>query len=187
MRKLINLGLCFILAMMSLSFVALPSYAQTDEDFEVTSSDDLDFEYDWDYEWDTTYGDTEDLENLVGAGLVFGGIALVIGITLSLGMYIFSSLALMNIAKRLNEENPWYAWIPILNVVLLFRMGDQNPLLILLVLIPGIGALVVGILSIIALMNICEKRGYDKLLGLLALVPVANIVLLGILAWGKKG
>jgi len=92
----------------------------------------------------------------------------------------------MNIAKRLNEENPWYAWIPILNVVLLFRMGDQNPLLILLVLIPGIGALVVGILSIIALMNICEKRGYDKLLGLLALVPVANIVLLGILAWGKK-
>ena len=183
MRKLINLGLCFILVMMSLSFVALPSYAQTDEDFEATSSDDLIY-------WDGSgpiYDSTENLEELLGAGLVFGGIALVIGITLSLGMYIFSSLALMNIAKRLNEENPWYAWIPILNVVLLFRMGDQNPLLILLVLIPGIGALVVGILSVIALMNICEKRGYDKLLGLLALVPVANIVLLGILAWGKKG
>jgi len=183
MQKLINLGLCFILAIMSLSFVALPSYAQVDEDVEVTVSDDLD----WDYDLDTyTYDNMEDYEDFIDRVLVLGGTFLTVGITLFLGMYVFSSLALMNIAKKLKEENPWYAWVPILNAVLLFRMGDQNPLLILLVLIPGIGAFVVGIFSILAFMNICEKRGYDKLLGLLSLIPVGNLILLGILAWGKK-
>jgi len=69
---------------------------------------------------------------------------------------------------------------------LLFKLGEQNPWLILLSLIPGIGTLVVAILSIIATMKVCEKRGYDKFFGLLMLVPVANLILWGMLAWGKK-
>jgi hypothetical protein len=165
-----------MLGVMSLSFVALPSYAQTD-----------DWDYEWEYDWDTSYtSDIEDVDALVGAGLVFGGIVAVIAAVFGIAMYVYSGLTLMTIAKKLNQEKSWFAWVPILNVILLFKMGDQNPWLLLLTLIPGVGALVVGILSIIALMNICEKRGYDKLLGLLALVPLANIILLGMLAWGKK-
>ena len=96
------------------------------------------------------------------------------------------ALTLMKTAQKLGAENAWYAWIPILNIVLLFKLGEQNPWLILLMLIPGIGALIVGILAIIGTMKICEKRGYDKLLGLLMLVPIANLILWGMLAWGKK-
>jgi hypothetical protein len=92
----------------------------------------------------------------------------------------------MKIAQKLNHENPWFAWIPILNVVQLFQMGEQNPWLVALILIPGLGALVVGVISIIAIMNICEKRGYEKLLALLMLIPIGNFILLGMLAWGKK-
>jgi len=175
-----------MLGVMSLSLVALPLYAQADDELTITTDSD----YDWDYEWDTNYDQTEDLEelgDLLGiGGLVFGGIVAVIALIFGIAMYVYSGLALMTIAKKLNQENSWYAWIPILNMVLLLKMGDQNPWLILLVLIPGVGALIVSILSIIALMNICEKRGYDKMLGLLALVPLANIVLMGILAWGKN-
>jgi hypothetical protein len=110
----------------------------------------------------------------------------VVSLLLGFGMYIFTSLALMTIAKRLNYENGWFAWIPILNIVLMLKMGDMNPWLVLLMLIPGLGGLAIAIITIIALMNICEKRGYDKLLGLLSIIPIANLVLIAMLAWGKK-
>jgi hypothetical protein len=148
------------------------------------------------YDWESYYDDLEDLQNdyttgsLATGGLLLGGaltiVPRIISIVVSLGVYIYMAFALMTIAKRLNMENTWYAWVPILNAILLFKMGEQNPMLLFLLLIPGVGALIVGIISIIAIMNICEKRGYDKLLGLLMLVPIANFVLLGMLAWGKK-
>ena len=187
MKKVLNMTLCIMLGVMSLSFLALPSYAQTDDDFTTTSTDD--WEYEWDYDWGNTEytTDLEGAEALTVAGLVFGGIFAVIAAAFGIAMYIYSGLTLMTIAKKLDQPNGWFAWIPILNVVLLYKMGNMNPWLLLIALIPGIGAFVVGILSIIALMNICEKRGYDKLLGLLALVPIANIILLGILAWGNGG
>ncbi len=173
-----------MLGVFALSFTTLPSYAQMDEDFTTTTYDDLEWEYDWDTNFDSTT-EFEGLEELVGAGLIFGSVMLIFALALSLGLYVYSSLAMMTIAKRLDQPNGWFAWIPILNVILLFKMGDMNPWLLLIALIPGLGAFVVGIISIIALMNICEKRGYEKLLGLLALVPLANLILLGILAWGN--
>jgi len=150
------------------------------------------YEYE-EYDWESYYDDWEDLSDdyytagsLAAGGLAIAGVMIAIYSVVGIAMYVFSALALMNIAKRLNVENGWYAWIPILNLILLFKMGEQNPTLLLLLLIPGVGALVVGVISIIAIMKICEKRGYDKLLGLLMLVPIANLVLLGMLAWGKK-
>jgi hypothetical protein len=185
--------------------IASPAFAQTDTDSVTVAPDDTtyyddEYYYDtYDYGYDGTYDDSYssfsyDLSEAgteagVFAGitaLLFGGVMLVVSIVIGLGSYIYCALTIMKIAQRLNHENPWFAWIPILNMVLLFQLGEQNPVLLLLLLIPGIGALVVGVLSIIALMKICEKRGYDKMLGLLSLIPVANYVLLGILAWGKK-
>ncbi len=191
MKRLLNISLCLMLGIMSLSFLALPASAQTEDDYTTTTVDeyDYDWEYDYDYDWDSTLSEEETgvLAGLLGGGaLIFGGVMLVFSIIISLSLYVYTSLALMNIAKKMDQENTWFAWVPILNTVLLFKMGDQNPLLLLLLLIPGIGALIVGIFSIISLMNICEKRGYDKLLGLLALVPLANLILIGVLAWGKK-
>lgn len=113
-------------------------------------------------------------------------IALVISLVFGLAGYIYMGVTMSKVAKHLKHENPWFAWIPILNIIQLFQMGDMNPWLILLVLIPGLGGLIVGVIAIIALMNICEKRGYDKALGLLTIIPIANLILLGMLAWGKK-
>lgn len=116
---------------------------------------------------------------------LFGGGAIFFTLTFGLASYIYSSLTLQKVADRLGEKNTWYAWVPILRRILFFKMGNQNPFLILLGLIPIIGGIVLRIISIIATCNICEKRGHDKLLGLLSLIPLANLILWGILAWGK--
>ena len=196
MRKLIASLVLSLALLLPLSMVAAPVFAQTDTT--TVAPDDTTYYDTYDYGYDDTYDDSYssysyDLSDIDGeagifaglTALLFGGVMLVVTIVVGLGSYIYCSLALMKIAKRLDYENAWFAWIPILNMVLLFQLGEQNPVLLLLLLIPGVGALVVGVLSIIALMKICEKRGYEKALGLLALIPVASYVLLGILAWGK--
>lgn len=204
MRKLFNITLGVVLGLASYALVAFPTMAQdvaedlpVDDEYTTTSYDDYDWEYDWDYDdwdydWSTDTSESSlDLEEglatiLGGMTLLFGGVALIFGITVSLATYVYSSLALMTIANKLGNENGWFAWVPILNTILLFQLGDKNPWLLLIAFIPGIGALVIAILCIIIIMTICEKRGYDKLLGLLSLVPIANLVLIGVLAWGKK-
>jgi hypothetical protein len=195
MNKLFNIFLSLVLGIGVLSAAVLPSYAQMDDDLEVT--DDWDWGDDWgddwwdDNSWETdstyTYEGPEELEALFGGlGLLAGGIAMIISFGMFFAVYIFSALALMGIAKKLDHPNGWFAWIPILNAVLLFQMGDKSPWLLLIGLIPGLGALILLIISILVMMTICEKRGYDKLLGLLVLVPLGNLILLGVLAWGKK-
>lgn len=120
------------------------------------------------------------------ATVAFESIMLLSLIGLCITMYVYTALALSKLAKELKHENPWFAWIPILNILLLFELGNQSPLFLLFLLLPGIGELVITIVSTVAFMKISEKRGYDKMFGLLFLVPIVNLVFLGILAWNKK-
>lgn len=106
-------------------------------------------------------------------------------IPIAIGGYVYSSFALMKIAKKLEYDNAWFAWIPILNVILLFKLGDQNPFFLCFVLLPIAGPVIVFVLSVIAYMNLCEKFGRDKLLGLLKISPFGELILLGVLAWHK--
>lgn len=189
MRKLIvSIILSFVL-LLPFSMVAKPLFAQEDSVTTTTLDSSYYDDYYDDYYYDSSYYTTGDAEEVTAAAALaatlFTGIMLIFSIVIGLSSYIYCSLALMKIAKRLNHANPWFAWVPILNLVLIFQLGDKNPMLLLLMLIPGIGAVIIGVISIIALMTVCEKRGHDKMLGLLSLVPVANYILLGILAWGK--
>lgn len=130
---------------------------------------------------------TNTMENAAAwIATVFAGGLILVWSAIGLASYVYSALALMKIGRELGYQNPWYAWIPILNIIMLFNLGNQNPWLILLMLIPGIGALIVGILTIIALANIAEKRGYDKLIALLSLIPLGAYVLMYLLAWKPK-
>jgi hypothetical protein len=145
--------------------VLLPSvaFAQTEgESLEEVNP--VEWDTDWDYDWDDQ--DWTNSDNYKDVGAAAGLAATLFG-------------GVMKIAKRLNHPNPWYAWVPILNAVQHFQLGDMSGWFVFLWLIPPAGLVV----HIIALMNICEKRGLDKLLALLYLVPIANFILLGILAW----
>lgn len=133
-------------------------------------------------------------------------IFILISIVLIVGLYVYSALALQRLAKRMGSDHSWYAWVPFMNVYLRYELAGINPLLFLLyiapffltifTMIPFVGFLIqyinigVGIAIVvvdtISYMNICEKRGHDKMLGLLAIINVAQLVLLGVLAWEKE-
>ena len=163
--------------------VLLPSvaFAQLDTTYEDISTD---WETDWDYD-DYDYEYTLDDAASAGAFVALMGVMLIPALVIGLGSYVYGGLALSKIAEKLNHPKPWFAWIPILNTVLILQLADLSPWLILLALIPGINAIALLILTVIAMMKICEKRGMDKNLGLIALIPGAFFVLIGILAWKK--
>ena len=169
-----------------------PTYV---DDPVIYETQDYEYDYEYDYNWDDTSADdlmyTTDLDpeaaGLLGAGMVaFMGAYMFVMLAVTVGIYIFMGLALSKIGKEMGYENPWFAWVPVLNSIMMLQLGGQNPWLLLLALIPGIGAIVVAIISIIALANITEKRGYEKLLVLLVLVPFGMFILLYLLAWKPK-
>jgi hypothetical protein len=100
---------------------------------------------------------------------------------IAFAVYIFTSLCLFLIAKKLNVPAPWTAWIPIIQVWTFVASAGKAWWWILLLLVPIVNT-IVGIYLWIC---ITENLGRNKWLGLLMLLPVINLVLLGILAFSK--
>lgn len=141
------------------------------------------------YSWENTYSSTPaGLAEATGIfGALFVGVGLVISIAVTLAFYIYSAITLKKTAEILGYGDTWMAWVPIANAVLMLKMGDMNPWLLLIALIPGIGALVLLVIYLIVMANIAEKRGYDKLFTLINLIPtIGSLVYWGIMAWGNK-
>ena len=107
-----------------------------------------------------------------------------------LAYYIFSSLAMMAIAKKIGTKNPWLAWIPIANLAMILQLGGFNWAWIFLLLIPLAGWLAVLILLVIATWRIFEKRGYPGWLSLSMIIPkvgfILYLIVLGFVAWQEK-
>lgn len=127
---------------------------------------------------------TMDISNMLGL-IVAGGIIVAI---VSLAIYVYTSLALMTIAKKTKTKNGWLAWIPIANFYLLTQIARVNPwwtLILLAFFIPMIGSLVVMVAGIWMFWRIAELRKFPGWVSLLLILPLVNLVVLGILAWGK--
>ena len=122
---------------------------------------------------------------ITGVAMLFTGVILVVELVVGLAMYVYMGLTLSTIAKKIKAENSWFAWVPILNLVLLAQMAEINPAMLLIFLIPIAGAFYGIYFSAVAYMKIAEKRGLDKYLGLLIFVPVVNFIFMGYLAWAK--
>src|SRR5439155_26060930 len=93
--------------------------------------------------------------------------------------YVFLALALQTIAKKTNTQDAWWAWIPILNILLMLNIAKKPLWWILLLLIP----LVNIVIGIIVWMGVAEARGKPNWWGILMIVPVANLFVPGYLAW----
>lgn len=198
----------FLIALLAIvlpmSFFVKPTIAQEDEVAPISENNletestvtyeelDMDLDMDWDDLFESM--DSNSLEEKLEMGdnkaatafmTLFAGAMLIPLIILGFAQYIYFALTLQKTAEKLGMNNTWYAWIPVLNSILLFKMGDQDPYLLLLLLVPVIGAFAISILTIIATMKVCEKRGHDKMIGLLVLIPLAGLILWGVLAWGE--
>jgi len=93
--------------------------------------------------------------------------------------YIYISLALQTIANKTGTENAWWAWIPILNIILILNVAKKPLWWIILLLIPFVN-IVVGI---IVWMAVAEARNKPNWWGIIMIVPVVGIFVPGYLAW----
>lgn len=120
----------------------------------------------------------------LAAGFLLGALIVV------LAVYIYTSLALMTIAKRTKTEYAWMAWIPILNLYLMSRIAGIHWWTVLVVIfagwIPLIGQLAAAAIIVWWWWMIAEKRKYPGFFGILMLIPIVNFIILGVLAWAKK-
>ncbi len=124
------------------------------------------------------------------------------GLVVSIGMYLWLSACLMVIARKGHVTGWWAGWIPIVNLQIVCAAGKSSlgcfwRLLVAVVAI-AVGLvlwiqwwillwLVLGAIAwTIAWSRICRERGRSPLLGLLVLVPVLNLVLFGLLAFGDQ-
>ena len=99
-----------------------------------------------------------------------------------IGMYVYFSLCLFLIAKKLNVPSPWTAWIPLVNIWTQLQAAGKPCWWVLLCFIPFVSIIVIAYVW----MCIVENLGRNKWLGLLILVPIVNLVYIGVLAFSKQ-
>ena len=113
------------------------------------------------------------------ASTALAGSFLFICLAIGLAFYVYFSLALQTIANKTNTENPWLAWIPIANIVLMLNIAKKPIWWIILMFIP----LVNFVIAIIVWMAIAEARNKPSWWGIVMIVPVVGLIVPGYLAW----
>jgi hypothetical protein len=113
------------------------------------------------------------------AATAMAGGMLVFVLLIGLAAYIYIALAVQTIAQKTNTENPWMAWIPVVNLVLLLNIAKKPNWWIVLFLIP----LANIVIAVIVWMGVAEARNKPNWWGILMIVPVANLIVPGYLAW----
>jgi len=107
---------------------------------------------------------------------------MIIYLVIAIASYIYTSLCLFLIAKKLDVPAPWTAWVPLIQVWTFVTAAGKPWWWILLLLVP-IVSIIAGIYLWVC---ITENLGRNKWLGLLMLVPIVNFVFMGILAFSKS-
>jgi len=115
-----------------------------------------------------------------GMAAVFLGIILV-WILFVAAIYIYMAICLMKIAKKTGTNNAWFAWIPILNLVLMIQTAKKPMWWIIMFFIP----LVNIVFSIMLWMAIAEAVKKPSWWGIMVIVPIMNIIMPGYLAFSK--
>lgn len=118
---------------------------------------------------------------LAGAGLFAGAFGIFM-LVICVAIYVVLALSLSKISlkTKTNVEHSWFAWIPILNVILMLNVAGFSGWYIFLFAIPFVNV----IFAIYVWMKISKACGKPDYLGLLMLVPLANILLPLYLAYG---
>ena len=117
-------------------------------------------------------------DNRAAAVAAASGMFLFMGIFV-VAAYVYTALALQTIAQKTNTENPWLAWIPIVNVILLLNIAKKPIWWIVLLLIP----LVNIVIGVIVWMAVAEARNKPNWWGILVIVPIVGLIVPGYLAW----
>jgi hypothetical protein len=128
-------------------------------------------------------------EELAIFGLAAGVVA-AIGAIGGIILWVYISLVLQTIGKKLKSKEPVVlAWIPIVQLyyaVRLAKMPGWYVLAYLLGLVPFIGPIAVAGFVIWQWWIIAEARKFPGWLGILMVIPIAQLIVPGVIAWAEK-
>jgi hypothetical protein len=93
--------------------------------------------------------------------------------------YLYITFSVFMIANKTGTDNAWFAFVPILNIILLLQIANKPIWWILLFLIP----LVNIVIAIIVWMGVAEARGKPSWMGILLIIPIVNLIVIGYLAF----
>lgn len=102
-----------------------------------------------------------------------------LGWVLGLLGYLYVTFCIFMIARKTGTDNAWFAFVPILNVILLLAIADKPVWWILLLLVPLVNIVIV----ILVWMGVSAARGKPSWLGILILFPGVNLITMGYLAF----
>jgi hypothetical protein len=100
-------------------------------------------------------------------------------------LYVWLAIGLAGVFRKSGEES-WQAWVPILNLVVLLRLGGLSGWLLLLWLVPGLGFIAVWVVVVIACHRVNAAFGFGAGMTVLAalLLPVwASVIGFGTARW----
>ena len=141
--------------------------------------------------------ETVDLTNFAAGGIAGGLVALALAFMVFIAivivaLYLYSSFAYMAIARKAKYKHPGIAWIPGVGPLIvtnrIARMHWWPFLLFAGFMIPVIGFVAIIMLSvfqIVWLWKTFEKLKRPGWWAILCLIPIVNLVFLGIVAWSK--
>ena|SRR5882724_7525749 len=109
----------------------------------------------------------------------FMGGFLIVALVFAAAFYIYLALALQTIATKTNTENPWMAWIPIVNIILILNIAKKPIWWFILFFIPLVGL----VMAIVVWMGVAEARNKPSWWGILLIVPIVGLIVPGYLAW----
>jgi len=104
-----------------------------------------------------------------------------LGCFLYILIYLYITLCIFILARRTEEENAWWAFVPVLNIILLLQVADKPAWWTVGFFIPILNIF----LSVVVWMAVAEVRGKPSWLGILMLIPGVNLILIGYLAFSR--
>lgn len=109
-----------------------------------------------------------------------------------LALYIYTSLAYYSIARKAKLRNPGISWIPIVGPLVIANKSSRMHwwpwLLIVLFFIPIFGFvanITFTVFSVIWRWKMFEHIKKPNWWAILTLIPIVNLVIIGLAAWGK--
>lgn len=113
-----------------------------------------------------------DASPAAAGGMLFAGGMLLFIIMFVLVIYVLMAISLMKIANRTNTENAWFAWIPILNLILMLQIAQRPMWWLIFWLVPIVNIASI-VFSFIVWIDIAKRLGKTAIFGVLAvLIPV---------------
>jgi len=128
-----------------------------------------------------SFSNSGTFDNKRGAGFLVIFLAFLIPLLIIIFfiLYVYFALIFMTLAKKTGTEPKWFAWVPILNLILLAKIAQVPSWTVVLVFVP---------LANIAILvwywyKVALRRGYEGYMGILMLVPIVQFIIPAILAW----